>query len=323
MFRLPDSWVWDFWLVDDAGEFHLFFLYASRALHDPHRRHRRASIGHAVSEDLTRWRRLPDALVRGDFPAFDDVATWTGCTVKGPDGRWYLFYTGASDTERGLVQRIGFATSDDLMRWDKHPGNPILEADPRWYEKLADGQWHDEAWRDPWVFPDPQGDGWHMLVTARSNEGPADERGVVGHATSQDLRSWVVHPPLSAPGAGFGQLEVCHLAQVDGRWVLLFNCLSGEFSTARLAASHQGGVWALPLDDPLGPFDIAAAVPLTDERRYVGRPVQDRSGAWVLLAFDNLDADLAFVGAISDPLPLAWRGDTLVLADERGEAPAS
>ena len=32
MFKLPEAWVWDFWLVDDGEQYHLFFLYASRAL---------------------------------------------------------------------------------------------------------------------------------------------------------------------------------------------------------------------------------------------------------------------------------------------------
>ena len=53
-FDLPGSWVWDFWFADDGEQYHLFFLYASRALHDPDARHYRASIGHAVSTDLVR-----------------------------------------------------------------------------------------------------------------------------------------------------------------------------------------------------------------------------------------------------------------------------
>ena len=55
--------MWDFWLVDDGSDYHLFFLYASRALRDPHARHYRASIGHAVSADLRTWQRVTDALV--------------------------------------------------------------------------------------------------------------------------------------------------------------------------------------------------------------------------------------------------------------------
>jgi len=77
MFSLPDSWVWDFWFADDGESYHLFFLYASRALHDPEARHYRASIGHAVSSDLRDWNRVADALVRSDEVGFDDLATWT------------------------------------------------------------------------------------------------------------------------------------------------------------------------------------------------------------------------------------------------------
>lgn len=29
MFRLPDSWVWDFWLADDGAKYHLFFAVSS------------------------------------------------------------------------------------------------------------------------------------------------------------------------------------------------------------------------------------------------------------------------------------------------------
>ena len=39
-------------------------------------------------------------------------------------------------------------------------------------------------------MPDPDGDGWHMLITARAAHGPVDDRGVVGHAWSADLRTW-------------------------------------------------------------------------------------------------------------------------------------
>ena len=50
-FRLPDKWVWDFWLVRRGGEHHLFYLQAPRALGNPALRHHNATIGHAVSAD--------------------------------------------------------------------------------------------------------------------------------------------------------------------------------------------------------------------------------------------------------------------------------
>src|SRR4051794_12775339 len=112
--RLPDHWVWDSWLTVDGPDYHVFFLRASRALLDPNRRHLRASVGHAVSTDLCEWTLLPDALVNADGYAWDNQAIWTGSTVRGPDRRWYLFYTGIGRERYGYVQRIGVAVSDDM-----------------------------------------------------------------------------------------------------------------------------------------------------------------------------------------------------------------
>jgi beta-fructofuranosidase len=307
MLALPEAWVWDFWLVDDDQQYHLFFLYASRALHDPDARHHRASVGHAVSDDLRDWTRLPDALVHSDPPAFDDLATWTGSVVRHPNGTWYMFYTGATLTSAGNVQSIGYATSADLITWHKNP-EPVLAADPRWYEKLDDAQWHDEAFRDPWVMADPAGAGWHMLITARTNSGPPDERGVVGHATSPDLHSWTLQPPLSDPGQGFGAMEVMQYESVDGQGLLLFSASITDVSQARRAGGTTGGVWVAMAAGPLGPYELADAVQLTDDSRYVGRLVRDRdTGEWFLLTFRNKGSDGDFIGEIADPEPFSLR----------------
>ena len=98
------------------------------------------------------------------------------------------------------------------MRWRWVSTNPVLltappaarKPDPRPPTANEAARITEEAWRDPWVFADPGGDGWHMLVTARANHGPADDRGVIGHAVSPDLKRWEVRPPISKPGSGFG-----------------------------------------------------------------------------------------------------------------------
>lgn len=314
-FDLPGSWVWDFWFADDGERYHLYFLYASRALHDPDARHYRASIGHAVSTDLAEWTQIADALVRSDAPAFDDLATWTGSTVRHPDGTWFLFYTGSSLAPHGKnVQRIGYATSTDGETWTKS-GAPVLEAAGPWYETLDSGAWHDEAFRDPWVFADPQGDGWHMLITARAPHGPVEGRGVIGHAWSPDLRTWQLREPLTAPsGGGFGQLEVTQVEVVDGRPVLIFSCLAEHATPARRGLG--GGTWAVPAESLLGPFDMDAAYPLTDERLYVGRLLQRRTdGQWLLFAFRNADEEGRFVGGVTEPMPVEWEGDRLVVRE--------
>ncbi len=315
MLGLADSWVWDFWTADDGTNYHLFFLYASKALHDPDARHYRASIGHAVSTDLAGWRRIEDALVRSDASAFDDLATWTGSVIRHPDGTWFMFYTGATLTPDGNVQSIGYATSSDLIVW--HKQGQVAATDARWYEKLADKGWHDEAFRDPWVVADPGGDGWHLLVTARSRVGATDDRGVVGHCWSPDLRNWEVTEPLTEPGQGFGQLEVMHTAVVDGQPFLVFSCLTGDTSVGRQAAGGLGGTWAARADTPIGPYDIAGAQLLSGPELYVGRLVQSREGLWFYLAFTNDQPDGGFGGTIIDPIPVHVADGRLVLERKR------
>ena len=319
-FALPDHWVWDFWLADDGARFHLFFLHAPRSLGHPDLRHRNARIGHAVSTDLFDWTFLGAALGPGPADGFDGTATWTGSVVRGPDGLWRMFYTGSrflAPNENRNVETIGVATSRDLMNWEKQPG-PVLVADPRWYETLGSSSWSEEAWRDPWVYADPAGNGWHMLVTARANHGDDEGRGVIAHATSPDLVHWQAQPPLSQPQSGFMHLEVPQLVEIDGRNVLIFCC-----DAPRLANGHKGeigGIWTAPVASVPGPFDIERATLLADQRFYAGRLVQDRRGQWMLLAFRN-EPGFAFEGGITDPLPVRWQGDRLVLqAPTRGVA---
>lgn len=314
MLTLATHWIWDFWLADTGTAYHLFFLKAPRG-GDPDLRHWNTSVGHAVSTDLVLWRVLADALTPSTEPAFDDLATWTGSVVSDDDGLWHLFYTGLSRADAGQVQRIGVATSTDLISWTKRGPKALTTSDGRWYEQRSDSG-REEFWRDPWVMRDRGGDGWHMLVTAVANHGPAGDRGVIGHARSADLISWEVQPPLSQPGSGFSQLEVPQVVLVEGKPLLLFSCLGPELSPARHAAGERGGVWVVRPESALGPYEVATATRLTDETLYVGKLVQRRDSQWVLLTFINQDADGAFVGSLSDPLelPLPLGSDLLMAA---------
>jgi len=299
---LPDDWVWDLWIADTGVDYHLFYLTAPRRLM-PDDRHRGARIGHAVSTDLTTWTYIGEALAPEEGPAFDDLATWTGSTVQDDSGLWHTFYTGLSRAEDGMVQRIGVATSRDLRTWAKSGRDPVVVSDGRWYHQWSPGG-EPEAWRDPWVVRDPDGAGWHMIITATARHGHPSDRGVLGHAWSPDLVDWEVRPPLSDPGSGFGQLEVPQVCVIDGRQVLLFNCLGSHLSDHRRAAATPGGVWALPAERLLGPHMVSRATRLTDESLYVAKLVQRRDGEWVVLAFVNEDEDGQFVGAITDPIPV-------------------
>jgi beta-fructofuranosidase len=310
-FSLEHHWVWDFWLADDGDLFHMYYLHAPKLLGDQQLRHRNAQIGHATSNDLTTWTDLGVVLQPGGTGEFDETATWTGSVVQGPDGIWRMFYTGShflSPESNANVETIGVARSADLHTWVKSPG-PIARADPRWYETLGTSTWPEEAWRDPWVFPDPEGNGWHMLVTARSNHGPDDERGIIGHATSTDLETWTVEVPLSAPDAGFAHLEVPQLTAINDRLLLLFSCDTGALSNARKSRGERGGIWALEPGSALGPYVVEEAELIAPETLYSGRTIQNRQGEWMLLAFENTTDSGDFVGRISDPVAFSWPAD--------------
>lgn len=306
--RLPDKWVWDFWLAQDGPDYHVFYLQAPRLLGDPGLRHWNVSIGHAVSPDLRNWRVLPDALHPGSSGDWDDYTTWTGSVIQHAE-TWYLFYTGGSRNEKGLVQRIGLATSDDLIHWKKHPANPLIVADPRWYELLDLNVWHDQAWRDPWVFRHPETGDFHALITARVNHGPADGRGVIGHARSSDLIHWQVLPPLTEPGE-FGHLEVPQLTYIRGRYYLLFCAIASVHSAARrqrTGLKPTSGTHYLVADAPLGPFRFSSDEFVVGDEvgsLYAGKLAQGPDGDWVFVASRMFTPDGTFVGELSDPFPV-------------------
>ena len=307
--RLAERWLWDFWFAGDGQDVHVFYLQAPRSLGDPGLRHHGATIGHARSRDLREWEVLPDALGAGAPGEWDDLATWTGSVLR-HDGSWFLFYTGASRAEQGTVQRIGLATSGDLVTW--HRRGLVLEADPRWYETRGPGA-PDEHWRDPWVAVDEERGGWDMLVTARAKDGTSDARGVIGHARSSDLLTWTAGPPLAHPGE-LRQLEVPQLVRLGGRWRILFSAGPEAHGAARLArpgAVAEWGTHELVAESRLGPYRLPAGRFVVGDpvgRHYAGR-LLEHDGGWVFMAWRLHDERGAFVGELGDPMPVRVGAD--------------
>ena len=304
---LADHWVWDFWFAQDGPDTHIFYLQAPKSLGDPELRHFNASVGHAVSRDLVHWQTLPDALLPGREPAWDDLAIWTGSVIRRPDENWAMLYTGISHLEKGLVQRIGLATSQDLLNWQKHPGNPCLVADPRWYEMLDLSAWHDHAWRDPYLLE--QDGSYYALVSARVNQGSPDGRGVIALARSENLVEWEVLPPISAPGM-VGMLEVPQLIELDGRYILIFSNTKECHSQAWLESNQQEpltGIFYCPAENPTGPIHLEHTMPLRADANgtfYSGKLVRAPWGGWTFVACIFRPLNGSFQGVISDPQPL-------------------
>ena len=150
---------------------------------------------------------------------------------------WAMFYTGSRRSENGLIQRIGMATSPDLMHWTKDPANPLIEADPAWYELLDLDAWHDQAWRDPWVFQHPATGEFHALITARVRSGPPHGRGVYRTCHVQRLA------PLDGPAAfdASRSLRPHGSAAVGTHWPALVPAVFRPWGA--LCGQLQGPAW--------------------------------------------------------------------------------
>ena len=316
MLRLADAWVWDSWIADDGERFHVFFLQAPRALADPALRHTAATVGHASSTDLRAWDVHGDALLPA-ATGWDDLAIWTGSVVRGDDGTWRFYYTALSTRPGHGVrdQRIGLAESGDLSAWRRVGDRPLLDPDPRWYKTLDEDPAASETWRDPFVFRDPDGDGWHMLITARARDAPRLRDGVLAHARSRDMLRWELGPPLAGP-AGFGQLEVPQVRLVDGRPLLVFTCHPDEQSAEQRARFGPYSTWYVAGDALTGPWDVAAARPFEGEPALFAAPlVRQRDGTWAFVGFRNQEHEGILSFELLDPIPVALRGGVLERSD--------
>ena len=96
------------------GKYHLMYIYQ-----DPNRPHGGHSWGHAVSTDLVNWTFIAPALVpRAGRPGRRDLQRQR---VHQQGRRAHALLV-----RRGAGVCVATAEDDDLIRWKKHPRNPIV-----------------------------------------------------------------------------------------------------------------------------------------------------------------------------------------------------
>ena len=192
--------------------------------------------GHAVSEDLVRWKHLPVAMApTPGGPDKDGV--FSGCAVV-RNGVPTLVYTGVNPE----VQCI--ATSDEQMiRWTKYPGNPVIAAPPEGVQVTG--------FRDPCVWV--EGDTWYMAV----GSGFAGTGGAALLYRSPDLIHWTYLHPLhvgqmdeAAKGkrpVATGEMWECpEFIPLGGKHVLIVSTedttryFSGRYADYKFHAEREG-----------------------------------------------------------------------------------
>ena len=305
---IDGKWIWDSWYAKDGDTFHGFFLQADRSLGDPDLRHLNVTQGHATSPDLTNWTHLGTMFTPAAGPAWDDSTTWTGSVVQDDAGLWHLFYTGTRRSEGSLYQRIGHATSTDLHNWQRVGDGLCLDLTgpiAGTYEKdHIPGHWHDRAMRDPWVMRDPDSAGWLMYFTARAPGIPEPNAGgAIGFATSPDLATWTLRPPVFT--GGYGQIEVPQVFKHGDHWYCLFCTAAPHWSNHTRALNPEKPVTGshyLMADHPRGPWRIPAGPFLDGDdpcRRYAARILETDDGLVIMGFADSGHA--TFLGHTMNP----------------------
>ena len=155
--------------IDDDGTYHLFHLIIPN--HD--------YIAHAMSKDGISWERQKNALFVGHPGEWDDDMLWTMHVSRAEEG-YEMYYTGLQLKDRGKVQKVGRATSKDLMNWEKDASQLLESAAPH-YEDLANNPREWLSFRDPFKIICDKGETF-LLMCARYAMGPVSRRGCVGVA---------------------------------------------------------------------------------------------------------------------------------------------
>ncbi|NOT33202.1 MAG: hypothetical protein HOP12_03430 [Candidatus Eisenbacteria bacterium] len=202
----------------------LFHLYYTRGIPTAPFDSTWTELGHAVSGDLYNWVEwAPEIPPRAT--EWDNHQIWAPHIVE-TDTLYYMFYTGITHSPPDWIhhQRIGVATSPDLVNWTRLP-EPVLEClDVPWTYCIPSMEGAGD-FRDPYVMPDPDSAGhWIMYYTARHRDAPGEL--LIGAARSTgDLTQWTGAGPLFNTAQRYTLSSVTETPDVfehQGRWFLLY-----------------------------------------------------------------------------------------------------
>ena len=169
-FMAPWGWMNDingaiFW----KGRYHVFYQHLSGG-----GVYRAMRWAHTSSVDLVHWVHHPIALTPSE-DGYDRRGCWSGGAFVTREGVPAVIYEG------GYVGAcIATAEDDLLVRWTKHPSNPVVPA-----SDVGDIEKEDDRSLDPCAWVD--GDTYYALIGSRVGSGEGDGTYLF---RSQDLAVW-------------------------------------------------------------------------------------------------------------------------------------
>jgi hypothetical protein len=212
----PGVLIKDHSLYRDGSVYHLFYLRGNSI-----------DIGHATSLDLIHWNLEPPVL-SVEPGKWDERALWAPQVMPFPAGGYIMYYTGVNNE---WSQQTGFAISNDLYIWGKHP-SPVYHPDSAWAE------WTDSTWshgRDPFVF-EHEGT-LYQLLTAKKKW----NQGAIACATSNDYMDWQDIGPLYVHH-NWHVLESVQLIVRNSKFHLFFT-EEGVYGTSHMMSDSLFSGW--------------------------------------------------------------------------------
>jgi beta-fructofuranosidase len=209
------------------GVFHLFYIRHS--LLAPHEDSTEVDFGHAVSYNLTQWAQL-DPVLHVRPGKWDDLHVWSPCIIAQND-TFYMYYTGVTKVpfQHEYYQRIGLATSTDLIDWQRYDA-PVFDGNRVPWALADSSQYAGSQFRDSFVMPDPNSSG-HWLMYYSTTPRDATTQLIVGVGFNETGTSpWQDLKPLwNTDAAHFlGFVESPCVFDHGGRWYLFFTTNSGH-----------------------------------------------------------------------------------------------
>jgi len=261
------------------GRYHLFYQY-----HPDDASAGTKHWGHAASEDLVHWDDLPIAL--SPTPGGPDAdGCYTGCAVVDDDGLPTLVYTGVRPEVQCLAQ-----STDGMVTWQKHPGNPVIGEPPPGLEVVG--------FRDPCVWK--EGETWFQIIGSGI-------KGVGGAALlyrSADLLHWEYMRPLCVgEEQRTGTMWECpDFFELGDRHVLLVSALGKNLYFSGTYSDHEFRPEVEGLIDFGSSFYAGKTMLAPDGRRILwGWLREERSR--------EAQMEAGWSGAMSLPLVLSMRTD--------------
>jgi len=174
----------------------------------------RSAIGYATSTDGIAWVR------QSEKPVLVSEAPWEGVAVMCPhvmwdaaNHLWKMWYSGGQQYEPNA---IGYATSKDGLRWDKHAANPVLAPDSRFeWEKNRVAAAQILFWK-----------GWYYAFYVGFRD---IDHAQIGMARSKDgITGWTRHAgnPIVRPTPEGWDADACYkpfAVYSNGGWKLWYN----------------------------------------------------------------------------------------------------